>query len=99
VERLLRSGIPDVHELHPEWQRLRAGDLVRTNRELKPGHPVGWPVALVEPERALVVRSKSLPAGTYAYVLDPIDGETTRLLARDRAVWPRWQAPFRLLVL
>jgi hypothetical protein len=40
VERLLHSGIPDVHELHPEWQRLEAGDLMRTNRDIG-GKPMG----------------------------------------------------------
>lgn len=98
VERLLRSGIPDVHEIHPEWQRLAVGDLMRTNRDIRPGHPVGWPVAVVDQDRALVVRSKGFPVGTYAYVLEPIDGEKTRLLARDRVVWPWWQRPFMLLV-
>ena len=41
VERLLRSGIPDVRTLHPEWQGLAVGDLVRTNREPRPG--LSWP--------------------------------------------------------
>jgi hypothetical protein len=98
VERLLLSGIPDVHTLHPEWQNLRAGDLMRTNREVIPGKPLGWHVERLEPERALVLRSKSLSAGTYVYVLQPLDQWSTRLLARDRAVWPWWQTPFRLLV-
>lgn len=98
VERLLWSGIPDVHELHPEWQVLHAGDLVRTNRELRPGHPLGWVVALIVPDRLLVLRSRNLPAGTYSYVLEPLPGDATRLLLRDRMVWRWWQAPFRLLV-
>jgi len=97
VERLLLSGIPDVDELHPEWQELRVGDLMRTNREIRPGHPLGWPVAAVDPDRALVVISRSLPAGTYAFVLDAIDGRATRLLCRDRAVWRWWEWPFALL--
>ena len=67
VERLLRSGIPDVHELHPEWQRLEVGDLVRTNHDIG-GQPMGWPVAAIEHGRSIVVRSKSLPAGTYAFI-------------------------------
>ena len=71
---------------------------MRTNREIHPGHPLGWPVAIVEPERALVVRSKSLPRGTYAFVLDPVDQQATRLIARDRAVWWWWQYLFLLLV-
>jgi hypothetical protein len=98
VERVLHAGIPDVHEVHPEWQHLAVGDLVRTNREVRSGHPIGWPVASIEPERALVLRSRSLPIGTYAYVLNPINERATRLLVRDRAVWTWWQAPFRLVV-
>jgi hypothetical protein len=69
VERLLQSGIPDVHKLHPEWKHLAAGDLVRTNRERRPGHPIGWSVVLVEPNHAQVLRSLGGPAATYAYVL------------------------------
>lgn len=98
VERLLRSGIPDVHQIHSQWQKLKPGDLVRTNRELRAGHPMGWPVEIVEPNRALVLRSTALPKGTYAYVLQPIDGHTTRLLSRDRALWRWWEAPFRFLL-
>jgi hypothetical protein len=98
VEKLLLSGIPDVREIHPEWQALSVGDLMRTNREIQPGHPLGWPVAVVEPDCALVVRSTSLPRGTYAFVLEPVDQQATRLIARNRAVWRWWQYPFVLLV-
>lgn len=98
VEKLLMSGIPNLREIHPEWQELKVGDIMRTNREIQPGHPLGWPVAIVEPDRALVVRSKSLPLGTYAFVLDPLDPQATRLIVRDRAVWRWWQYPFLLFV-
>jgi len=97
VERLLQSGIPDVWEIHPEWQHLEAGDLVRTNRDIG-GQPMGWPVLAVDPGRSLVVQSKSLPAGTYAFVVEPVDERTTRLLVRDRAVWKAWEWPFAALV-
>jgi hypothetical protein len=90
VERLLRAGIPDVWELHPEWQQRRVGDLLRTSRELRPGQPLGWPVVAIEPGRAVVVRSRQLPAGTYAFVLEPVGAGATRLLVRDRAAW-RWR--------
>ena len=53
-----------------------------------------WPVVAVDPERALVVRSESMPAGTYAFVLDPVDEHTTRLLVRDRASWKRAEWPW-----
>jgi hypothetical protein len=98
VERLLRAGIPDVWELHPEWQPRRVGDLLRTSRELRPGQPLGWPVVAIEPGRAVVVRSRQLPAGTYAFVLEPVGAGATRLLVRDRADW-RWRDwPFRALL-
>ncbi len=70
VERLLRSGIRDVHAIHPEWQRLEAGDLVRTNHDIG-GKPMGWPVAAVDPPRSIVLRSMGMPSGSYAFVLDP----------------------------
>ncbi len=97
VERLLCSGIPDVHEIHPEWQRLEAGDLMRTNHDIG-GQPMGWPVAAVDPGWSIVVRSKSLPVGTYAFVLRPIDDTSTRFLVRDRAMWRRREWLFKVLV-
>jgi hypothetical protein len=97
VERLLRSGIPDTHELHPEWQGLEAGDLMRTNHDIR-GKAMGWPVAIVEREHALVVRSRSMPLGTYAFVLQPLEEDKTRLIVRDRAIWRRSELPFAALV-
>lgn len=97
VERTLRSGIPDVSEIHPEWQHIEVGDLVRTNRDIG-GKPLGWPVVAVEPDRSLVLRSRSMPTGTYAFVLEAIDAFSTRLIVRDRAHWKRWQWPFAALL-
>lgn len=99
VEKLLLSGIPNIHEIHPEWQDLEVGDMVRTNRAMRSGQPpLGWLVVSVDPPRNLVLRSRSMPIGTYAFVLEPLDGYRTRLIARDRAVWSWRQAPFRLLI-
>ena len=97
VERLLRSGIPDVDEIHAEWQTLAVGDLMRTNHDIG-GKPMGWPVAIVDPLCSLVVRSKNMPAGSYAFVLRPIDADRTRLLVRDRAVWSRREWLFAALI-
>ena len=97
VERLLRSGIPDTAEIRPEWQHLEVGDLVRTNRDIG-SKPMGWPVAAVDPERSLVLRSKSMPVGTYAFIIDPIDDCDCRLIVRDRARWKWWEWPFAAFV-
>ena len=97
VERLLQSGIRDVDAIHPEWQTLVTGDLMRTNRDIG-GKPMGWPVVSIDGPRSLVVRSKSMPAGTYAFVLEPIDEDRTRLIVRDRAAWKRREWPFAALI-
>jgi hypothetical protein len=97
VERLLRSGIPDVFEIRPEWQHIEVGDLVRTNRDIG-GKPMGWPVVAVDPGRSLVVSSRSMPTGTYAFILDSLDAATCRLIVRDRPYWKVWQWPFAALV-
>lgn len=97
VERVLQSGIPDTSVIRPEWQHLEVGYLMRTNRDIG-GKPMGWPVAAVEPGRSLVVASKSMPAGTYAFVIDPIDADTSRLIVRDRAHWKWTEWPFAALI-
>jgi hypothetical protein len=97
VERLLQSGIPDFSVIRPEWQQLEVGDLVRTNHDIG-GKPMGWPVAAIEPGRSLVVTSKSMPAGTYAFVIEPISTDTARLIVRDRARWIWTEWPFAALV-
>ena len=97
VERLLRSGIPDTAEIRAEWQRIEVGDLVRTNHDIG-GKPMGWPVVQVDPGRSLVLISKGMPAGTYAFVVEPIDEGASRLIVRDRARWKWWEWPFSTLV-
>lgn len=39
-----------------------------------------------------------MPTGTYAFVIDPIDSERSRLIVRDRARWKWWEWPFTALV-
>lgn len=97
VERLLQSGIPDTSVIRPQWQHLKVRDLMRTNRDIR-GKPMGWPVAAVDPGRSLVVTSRSMPTGTYAFVIDPIDSERSRLIVRDRARWKWWEWPFTALI-
>ena len=96
VERVLQSRIPDVHEVRPEWQQLAPGDLMRTNRDIG-GKPMGWPVLAIDHARSIVMQSRSMPIGTYAFILEPIDETSTRFLVRDRAAWSRREWLFKML--
>jgi hypothetical protein len=85
----------DIHNakrIVPEWQSLRAGDVLWLHPKAPP-----LPVLLVEPGRAIVSGgvaeelgddlSKNIHAGTWAFVLKELDARTTRLLVRIR--WHR----------
>lgn len=77
LENLAGIDIHSADRIEPAWQSLAEGDFVRA----APGQRIpdaGWTVAALEPERALVLR------GWGAFVLDPIDDHTTRLIARSR---------------
>lgn len=82
----------NARSIHPEWQHLNVGDIIAA----EPGGK-GFKVLVVEPERTLVVGSiqpddegvfegfkQMFPAFTWAFVLDPVDREHTRLISRLR---------------
>jgi hypothetical protein len=86
LERLVGADIRNADEIHPEWQQLEVGDLVRTYRPVPRFEPLGWLVASVarprqfvvyEPPRAGVINS------SWALVL-LLDGQQTRLISRWR---------------
>ena len=72
LENLAAADIHNADRIHPEWQQRKVGDIVR----LSPY--IGLPVAVFEPKRALLLK------GWGAFVLEPVDTHTTRLLARNR---------------
>ncbi|KRE79021.1 hypothetical protein [Arthrobacter sp. Soil764] len=56
-------------------------------------------VALLEPERALVLRIPPVPAPgpfdfTWAFILQPKSNDTTRLVVRERYAYRQWWARF-----
>jgi hypothetical protein len=55
LERLVGAAIRNAEEIHPEWQHLAVGDLVRTYRPMPRFEPLGWVVGAIEPARLLVV--------------------------------------------
>lgn len=90
LERAFGLGIRNVREVRPEWQTLRAGDIVRATPPNYLGglvNEVAWTVSDVAPERALVLDNRG------AFVLQPLSDERTRFIIRskmgdrDRSVW------------
>jgi hypothetical protein len=84
LERLTGAGIHNADRIVPEWQDVVRGDLMRTYRYVQRFEPLGWPVEVVEPGHALVVRNLK-HTWSWALVLEPTGEGKTRLIARTRA--------------
>lgn len=81
--------------IHPELQHPELGDHINTGSIGR--LEVGNPITVIEPNHALVL-------GAWAFVLQPLPGERTRLLVRERdggylqvLVPPAYVLPRRLL--
>jgi len=86
LERLVGADIRNADEIHPEWQHLAVGDLVRTYRPIPRFEPLGWIVAAIDPPCLLVVhepKRSDIINSSWAFVLER-DGRRTRLLSRWR---------------
>jgi hypothetical protein len=85
LERAIGLDVHNVDRIVPEWQHLAVGDLVR----IAPpnwlgglfGKEVGLRVARLEPGRSLSLTSSLF---NWSFVLQPLDSQTTRLIARTR---------------
>jgi hypothetical protein len=82
LENLVGLRIRNAEAIHPEWQDIHAGSFVHA---VPPGwlggrfdRTGGWRVARVDPGRALVLETWG------AFVLLPVDDQTTRLVIRSR---------------
>ena len=82
LERLIGDDIRNADRIHPEWQHLQRGDLVRA---AQPdylggvlGDSLGWRVVDIESGRSLLLE------GWGAFVLHPQADGTTRLHVRMR---------------
>lgn len=91
LENLAGLGIHSADEIIPEFQDLTEGDVFPLDEG-----GMGPTVAKLVPERAIVLRGEILPPTgrlvlSWAYVLDPIEEGSTRLLFRYRLDGsPRW---------
>ena len=89
LENLAGCETVNADRVHPEWQGIKTGDEVRL-------HPTAprVPVAVVEPNHALVLGSSVLTAGAgfpavdWAFVVVPFGPRRTRLLCRWRCTFP-----------
>ena len=98
IENLMGLDIHSAAAIRPEWQDLHAGEDYVT---LDPRESMKMTIAVLEPERAFVIRSgapgeppqapgsffKGEIEWSWAFVLDPVDERTTRLIIRCRAAW------------
>jgi hypothetical protein len=98
LENLMRLDIHSADTIHPEWQSLRAGEDYVT---LDPDGHLKMTIALLEPERAFVVRSgapgeppqapgdffKGELAWSWGFYIETRGARGTRLIIRCRAAW------------
>jgi hypothetical protein len=105
LENLLGLKMKNAVSINPEWQHISVGDIIPA----EPGGK-GFKVLAVEPERSLVIGSveandegvfegfkQMFPAFTWAFVLEKIDDEHTRLISRLRGkVQPDQPVPTRM---
>ncbi len=92
LEKLMGLHVEHANQISPAWQQLKEGDII-------PAEPdgSGYRVIKVEPNRALVLgaeeQDEDIPrsftllyhAFTWAFVLEQVDPECTRLIMRMRA--------------
>ncbi len=81
LERLVGDRIENADRIHPEWQHIERGDLVRaTQPDYLGGRfgDLGWRVREVVPGRALILENWG------AFVVEPIDTNNSRLIVRTR---------------
>jgi hypothetical protein len=94
LENLFFVGMHNANRIHPEWQTRQVGDTIWLARKDRYGGRGRVVVALLEPNRAMVLVSPSdaerisrgghAESGTWTFLLDPIDGHATRLILRSR---------------
>jgi hypothetical protein len=84
LENLAGSDLHNADRIHPEWQHLAVGDVIRPVPEgyLGLADSPTYTVAAIEPNRAVVFQ------GWAAFILEPVDQQTTRLIVRSRGASP-----------
>jgi hypothetical protein len=93
-------GRPSARRIIPELQHLQPGDVVPFYQGIGAPEGVGLRVKAIEPERWLLWWDDTTHDTSWAWALDPVDQQRTRLITRVRMRY-RWTKPtilFSLLV-
>jgi hypothetical protein len=78
LENLVGCHMKNAGRIEPEWQDLKAGDLVYF-------HPKApWPARIVEANRALVLGDAEGKLFSWGFYLRPLGVDKTRLIVRSR---------------
>ena len=94
LENLVGLDIHSADTIIPDLQDLEVGDQVRLTPVDSRGPAFVMEVAVLEPERSLVLRAPGtleealeagLPYATWAFVLKPVSESATRLIVRFRS--------------
>jgi hypothetical protein len=92
LEDLVGCQMTNLDHLDPSLQQWKAGDKLWMYPPRRAGGLGQAPLALHEPGHALVfytrrpgTRPADPPDGTWAFVVEPIDRDTSRLIVRSRA--------------
>ncbi len=83
---LLNCKLVNANNIHPEWQDLKVGDLVKMCPH-EPGPPP-YVVARIEPNQAIVMghQENGKWVDLWQFVLVPQTGGVTRLILRTRTM-------------
>ena len=91
LENLFDLDVHNVYDIRRELQDLKVGDFVRSAHEGWLGgrfdDKAGWFVVDLEPNHFLVLRDE-IDHGSWAFVLNPLPENKTRLLIRARGDRP-----------
>jgi hypothetical protein len=80
LENLVGCDMHNADQILPEYQHLEVGDKVRLVPE---GRDPYFLVSAIQPGRAIILGGDDPPT-TWAFVLEPIDDNSTRLIVRWR---------------
>jgi hypothetical protein len=85
LENLVGLEMKNADMVHPEWQAIQVGDLVRMGPDGKA--PPAYQVAQIFPNQALILGHPGDNGAwfdTWQFVLRPVDATSTRLIVRSR---------------